>query len=658
MPLPKLTPTQWQANAPQALKRAPHWVGHQKKVPSHPTTRRLARVNDPSTWGTFKEVVGYLEETAADPEAGAGFVFTEADEVVAIDLDHMVEATITGTGEVQIRWLLGSEPVQELLRTAPLGRSGYAEVSPSGTGVHIFIRGRLPAGVNHKRVLDEASGMKLEVWDSRRYVTITGVRLPGCGDIAPNPPLLAAVVDFVGVHDPHQASSGAEPERAEEISRALVFLDPDMPYESWIRAGMALKAGLGVAGRQLWLEWSRRGQKHVPGEPEAKWDSFAGSGVGLGTLVRMAEEAGWEGPPRQTAKEAFAEFVEPGPSPPASDKPPAPESSLRIVPAAQVQIVDPEWLWRGRIAVGELGLLVGDPGIGKSLVSVDISARLTRGLPLPGETRGRRPARVLYLNAEDHPAQTTRVRIEAAGADIERLYILDVGSRQVRLPSDVGALDELLRRYGDVDFLTLDPLVAVLDQGLDSNSMTDVRRATDPLAQLGARRRISPFVNHHFTKSLERTGIYRVAGSVGIVGATRHVLVMSLDPDEDEGSPVRNIGVLKTNAALVPTLSLRIAERRIAGVTDPVAVVEWTGTSSVSAARLTEAPARKNAPKREDATLWLAQRMDSGEEVPARLIFEEGSAHGYGEQTLRRAAAALGIEHRSLGARGTLWKKA
>src|SRR6266536_373968 len=104
MPHPKLSPEAWRENVPEALKRLPHWVAHSDKVPSHPVTRRLARVNDPTTWGTFEEAALYYKESAGDPKAGVGYVFTDEDGMVAIDLDYVLDAE-------QALWLPGSEPV-------------------------------------------------------------------------------------------------------------------------------------------------------------------------------------------------------------------------------------------------------------------------------------------------------------------------------------------------------------------------------------------------------------------------------------------------------------------------------------------------------------------------------------------------------------------
>src|SRR4051812_12512617 len=95
-----------------------------------------------------------------------------------------------------------------------------------------------------------------------------------------------------------------------------------------------------------------------------------------------------------------------------------------------------EWLWPGYLARGKLTLLDGDPGMGKSLITLDLIARLTRGGPLPDGTPVDRPTTCAVLSAEDDYADTIRPRAEAAGADLSRLVVPDLGGRAARFPAD------------------------------------------------------------------------------------------------------------------------------------------------------------------------------------------------------------------------------
>src|SRR4051812_36916705 len=96
------------------------------------------------------------------------------------------------------------------------------------------------------------------------------------------------------------------------------------------------------------------------------------------------------------------------------------------------------WLWPGRLALGKLALLEGDPGLGKSLVCLDLCARLSRGSPLPDGSPAAGPCNSLVLNAEDGESDTVRSRLAALDADLERVFLIECqgGSEEtIRLPS-------------------------------------------------------------------------------------------------------------------------------------------------------------------------------------------------------------------------------
>src|SRR6476620_5384668 len=98
---------------------------------------------------------------------------------------------------------------------------------------------------------------------------------------------------------------------------------------------------------------------------------------------------------------------------------------VELCRASELQAKPVRWLWPGRFALGKVTLIEGDPGLGKSLVTLDLCARLSRGRPLPDGTAGPpEPENALVLNAEDGDADTIRARLAALGADLERVFVL------------------------------------------------------------------------------------------------------------------------------------------------------------------------------------------------------------------------------------------
>jgi putative DNA primase/helicase len=128
--------------------------GKPTKVPYSPRSGSRARSDDHETWGTFAEAREARRDASYD---GIGFVFTADDPFCGVDLDGCVDPE---TGEIE-PW--AAEVLAKL--------DSYAELSPSGTGLHVIVRAALPEGRRRNG--------KVEMYDRGRFFTVTGDHLPG-----------------------------------------------------------------------------------------------------------------------------------------------------------------------------------------------------------------------------------------------------------------------------------------------------------------------------------------------------------------------------------------------------------------------------------------------------------------------------------------------
>jgi len=147
---------------PRTLVSCPQWLcwreqerdGKSTKVPLDPTTGSYASATDPSTWAGFETARTYAETGNV---AGIGFVFTDDDPFVGVDLDDCrvpeTETTLDWAGDI----------IDTL--------DSYTEVSPSGTGYHVIIRGELPGDRNRKG--------DVELYETARFFTVTGDHIGG-----------------------------------------------------------------------------------------------------------------------------------------------------------------------------------------------------------------------------------------------------------------------------------------------------------------------------------------------------------------------------------------------------------------------------------------------------------------------------------------------
>ena len=124
------------------------------KIPIDPITGLFAKTSDPTTWGSFENAVECFENNRLQ---GIGFVFSEDDSFVGIDLDDCISAD---NGEIEPH---AKEIIDQL--------NSYTEISPSGKGVHVIVKGKLPEGWRKNG--------NVEIYDNGRYFTITGNILEG-----------------------------------------------------------------------------------------------------------------------------------------------------------------------------------------------------------------------------------------------------------------------------------------------------------------------------------------------------------------------------------------------------------------------------------------------------------------------------------------------
>lgn len=220
------------------------------------------------------------------------------------------------------------------------------------------------------------------------------------------------------------------------------------------------------------------------------------------------------------------------------------------------------WLWPGRVPFGKVTVLDGDPGLGKSLLSLDLAARTSTARPMPDGAFSdlSDPAGVVILSAEDDLSDTIRPRLEAAGADLSRIVALTAAhdTADTRLPmlSDLDAIRQAIVQVS-AKLLIVDPLMAYLPGKVDSHRDQDIRRSLAPLASLAAETGVAVLVIRHLNKTEGKNALYRGGGSIGIIGAARSGLLVAKDPDDPDGER-RILVPTKSNLAKLPPGPWRI----------------------------------------------------------------------------------------------------
>jgi len=311
------------------------------------------------------------------------------------------------------------------------------------------------------------------------------------------------------------------------------------------------------------------------------------------------------------------------------------------------------WLWPKRVPLGKVTLLVGDPGRGKSLLALDMAARVTRGAAWPDAASGSAPlGRVILLSAEDDVADTIRPRLEAAGGDPDRVVILHAirkpgtgreGDLLFSLLRDVEALEAAIRGCGEVRLVVLDPVSAYLG-GVDSHSNADMRAVLAPLRGVAERTGVAVVAISHLTKRAEAAVLYRAMGSLAFVASAR--AVWAVGPDREAAGRLLFLPVKCNLAAGVTGMAYRIVP---SAQSEAVPVLAWEAEPLEMTAQ--EAFALGDMVTRlEQAAAWLEGLLSAGPR-PVREVERLAHDAGFRSETLKRAKRALGIlaRHRGFG---------
>lgn len=340
-------------------------------------------------------------------------------------------------------------------------------------------------------------------------------------------------------------------------------------------------------------------------------------------------------------REELGELVQAAPVLTAVDVGDAAEQEAREPVGVLASEIKPEpvrWLWTNRIPLGKVTVIDGDPGLGKSLLGLEIGARVSRGEALPGDEAGLSGGAVI-LSAEDGLADTIRPRLETAGADLNRVVIVrwapeKAGERTVsQVPRDIPRVEEAIARVG-AKVVVIDVLMAYLGSETNSYRDQDVRLALAPLASLATASQAAVLVIRHLTKTAGGNPLYRGGGSIGVIGAARAGMLVAADPEDTD---LRLLAMTKSNLGRpAATLAYRIEDR--AGVPRIV----WQGESHHTAATLLATVSGEEGGVLADAKDFLTEELKAGP-LAAREVYRAAEQAGIKVATLRRAKESLRV---------------
>lgn len=637
---------QWAVCGPEYDSIAP-------KRPYNPLLKRPASPTDPSSWVSF-------EEATASGATAIGFMLTGDDPFFVVDLDT---------------YKSGAPQNHELL----LGEvETYAERSLSGEGAHVIGIGTVGNGRNSR-------AHAIEIYDRARFIIMTGNRINGYDIVADQPfadlvmKLLGPIADAEALH--YSASQPSD-ERDDELIARIGRAENGPKFSALFAGNVRLKNGK---------------DSHLSALPDALiYDSQSEADLALIEMlcffssddeqvqrVFLASALGQRAKahrrdylPRSIVKARgmmvansiplldFSKLLTHARSAATREERKVGQSEKRVglilTRVSDVEAREIRWIWPGRIAVGKVTVIAGHPGLGKSQLTAFLAALVTTGGNWPNGDGSAPLGSVIMLSCEDDIADTIRPRLEAAGADltkvevVEGVYSISGGRNVFHVKNDMPHLEAALDRMEGVKLIIIDPITAYLD-GEDSHNTGDVRSALAPLQDLAMQRDIAVVVVSHLNKSGGNgRAVNAVTGSGAFVALSRGAFLVEKDADDSER---RLLLPIKNNLAISPGLAFRIREKVLdSGIHAPFLEFE-NGTVDVTA---DEALAQASGSKRsgssalDDATLFLVEHLEFGP-MPAREMGDLAMAAGISRKTLRKAHVELGVISRKDAGKNGGW---
>lgn len=533
-------------NVPAELRALPQWVCYDEtKRPIDPHSGRFASVNDPATWAAFDIAVAACTDGRG---IGVGFVFTEHDPYMGIDLD-VAE---------------GAEPSQGQQRIFATFTT-YAERSPSGRGLHIIGKGIVPGGGIRN------SKLGVEAYSSGRYFTFTG-NVERQAPITDCQNLLDALCAELRSRTAAEAADIADPSPAPGISDEAVreFIcgsdanrrhyegevsDWSASYFALICAACLISSDeaqvrrVVLASPLVQRTPSKDGETLIQ-KAERLWEREYASAAKKGARERLKDHELWRSvtidltlPPSFTAKTSNATV----------------EEAVWVVASSLAgQFVPPrQWHVPGNIPTGQVTLFSGDGGTGKSLLAKQLAASTATGAQWLGLDV--REGRALYLSAEDDIDEMHR-RLAAIGgiSDMQRLTLRSLAGQDALLakPRDKTGVMAPTPLFEALDArMALErPVLLVLDTladffGENENDRAQVRQFIGMLRGLAIRHNCAVFLLSHPSVAGMASGVGS-SGSTAWNNSVRSCLYLSRIVGNDGFEPnpdARRLTVKKSN---------------------------------------------------------------------------------------------------------------
>lgn len=329
------------------------------------------------------------------------------------------------------------------------------------------------------------------------------------------------------------------------------------------------------------------------------------------------------------------------------------ESEVDLICMNDIESKPIEWLWKYRIALGKPTVIAGNGGLGKSQLTAYLAKEVTTGGCFHNESEPTKIGSMIFLSAEDDPADTIKPRLVAVGANVRLCHVLSAintedhkgnkGKRNFDLTQDIERLGKVCETLGNVRLIVIDPISAYLG-GTDSHNNSDMRGLLMPLSDMAAKHNVALVLITHLNKSTNQDAHSRVIGSVGLVNAARAAYMVQKDAEKPE---IRYFVPIKNNIGNdYDGFAFSIEEVDLENDIKTSKIYWHQGT--VEAQKILN-PQSEEKPTATNGAADFLRELLANKPMLAKDIFEEAEGAGYNKPAIQRAAKRLGVIRKKLG---------
>ena len=308
-------------------------------------------------------------------------------------------------------------------------------------------------------------------------------------------------------------------------------------------------------------------------------------------------------------------------------KEPSKPETVKIIRMSDVELTPVEWLWKPYLPFGKLSVLQGNPGEGKTYFAMHLAAACTNGKLLPNMER-MEPFNVIYQTAEDGLGDTVKPRLIEAGADLDRVLVIDDSDVQLTLS------DERIEKAiieNNARLVIIDPIQAYLGADVDMNRANEVRPIFMRLGQVAQRTGCAILLIGHLNKAAGMQSLQRGLGSIDIAAAVRSVMFIG----KLKHDPTMRILTHEKSSLAPPGVSLAFSLGDEGGF-------RWVGEYDITADEMLSGIEPQRETKTQQAKDLICALLAGGKQALSEDIDKAALERGIPGRTVRDAKRELG----------------